>query len=481
MEDRELALIYNQGMKSLVDFRRVFHPSEKEAEPANFHWEWSNILLQGKKHFAIEAFRESAKSTYVDEEFPCYCLTYPRKDLSYIVFILSNQDKASGKLREICNIYMSDPLLCANLVKINENSAKALDVIVEDMEGNPVNIRIEAYGKGSNIRGLKSRDRRPDIVIIDDPQDEEDSRSQTVLENDWRWFMSDVYFLGQFTRIFAIGNNLGDKCLMEMIINNHELVNFDVKRLPILIEKEEGALESAWPSRWTVEDIIKERENFATLGQIDIWFRNKMCIAMAPENQVFKKEWFQYFKQDSLKVKGMSVYLVCDLAISEKKTADRTWIMAVGVTPENHWFILDAEMGRFDAVKTMDKIFDMVVKWKPIKVGIEKVAYQAALEQFIKREMPIRNVFFTIAELKAEGKKVERIKMLQPRFATQTIWFPEGKDWVRDLEIELLAFGPDGTRGLHDDGPDALAYVSQIGVPPVRHNMKFENCYSGLM
>ena len=69
----------------------------------------------------------------------------------------------------------------------------------------------------------------------------------------------------------------------------------------------------------------------------------------------------------------------------------------------------------------------------------------------------------------------------QSRFATQTIWFPEGKDWVRDLEIELLAFGPDGTRGLHDDGPDALAYVSQIGVPPVRHNMKFENCYSGLM
>ena len=70
INEQDLMIAFRDGKKSLVDFRRIFHPARNESLPANFHFEWSRILLEEKDNFAIEAFRESAKSTYIDKEFP---------------------------------------------------------------------------------------------------------------------------------------------------------------------------------------------------------------------------------------------------------------------------------------------------------------------------------------------------------------------------------------------------------------------------
>ena len=61
-EAKALEMAYN----SLVDFRRIYMPAPDESDPAPFHHQWSDILLRGKKHFAVEAFRESAKALALD-------------------------------------------------------------------------------------------------------------------------------------------------------------------------------------------------------------------------------------------------------------------------------------------------------------------------------------------------------------------------------------------------------------------------------
>ena len=40
---------------------------------------------------------------------------------------------------------------------------------------------------------------------------------ETVTESDWEWFLTDIIFLGRNSRIFMIGNNLGDRCIVETI------------------------------------------------------------------------------------------------------------------------------------------------------------------------------------------------------------------------------------------------------------------------
>lgn len=442
------------ALGSLVEFRRFFFPARDDVPPAPFHMEWSDILLRGDRHFAVEAFRESAKTQIVIRANLLHALAYPQPHRSYLVVICSTQRAASKKLQECSRELAASDAMRALVEKVVEDSGLALEVQYRSGQ----RVRIEAYGKGAAVRGLSWGAKRPDLVIIDDPQDEEDARSETVTEADWDWFLSDVYFLGQSSRIFLIGNNLGERCIVERVLAGAEQLGFRAVRIPIL--DAEGR--SAWPEKWPEPAIAAEREEFARLGKLDIWFRNKMCECIDPGSQKFRRDMFRYF-ENTLRTDNMSIYATVDLAISKKPGADYSAIVTVGVNGDGHWFVLDVEYGRYDPTQTMDAIFSAVQKWRPLCVGIEAVAYQSALQHFLEKEMPKRGCFFRIQPLKAEKKKELRIDALQPRFAVGSVWFRRDATWLEKMESELLAY----PHGAHDDVIDALAYMEQIALPPV--------------
>ena len=227
-QSAELKDRINKGRQTLVDFRYYLLENGKdEVAPADYHYGWSDILLNAKGNFAVEGFRESAKGQIALRAFPLHCLMYPTEDRDYIILIKDNTTLAEKKLVEIENEYLTNPVLCANLVEVKQKSAAIFSVVVKNADGKEINVRIESYGKGSAIRGLVYIDRRPKICIIDDPQSLADSRSDTVLENDWNWFLHDVKFLGQYTRIFLIGNNLGEKCIIERVFKMREELDFN--------------------------------------------------------------------------------------------------------------------------------------------------------------------------------------------------------------------------------------------------------------
>ena len=442
-----------RAMKSLVAFREEFIPSDDDVIPAKFHEEWSNILLNGKENFAVEAFRESAKTQIVIRANLLHALTYPQEKRSYLVVICATQRTASKMLLNVSREYLNNPAMNGLMREVRENSGLAFEVAYH----NAPTVRIEAYGKGAAVSGLSWGAKRPDLVIIDDPQDQEDATSETVTASDWDWFLSDVYFLGQASRIFIIGNNLGERCIMECIMRNSQRLNFIVHKIPIIDENGN----SAWPEKWPIRAIEKEREEFALLGKTDLWYMNKMCECISPLSQKFKREYFKYYDKVP-DLHGMNIYTAVDLAVSQKVNADYSAIVTVGVNSAGHWFVLDVEYGRYDPSTTMDAIFSAVQKWRPLHVGIEMVAYQSALEHFLNKEMPARGIFFRITPLKAERKKELRIDAIQPRFVTGTVWFKSQAVWLPEIESELLAY-PHGAR---DDVIDALAYIEQMAATP---------------
>ncbi len=445
------AIALEMAFNSLVDFRKLYLPSPDDCAPAPFHNEWSDILLHGRKHFATEAFRESGKSVLVIRAHSLYRLVFPSEEYNFIVIIMANQTLASARLKDLSEDYLTDPKLSANLVEVKKNNDKTFEVLVKDIYGKPVNVRIDAYGKGSSVRGLLHGETRPKLIIIDDPQDLEDMNSSTVLDKDYNWFLSDIIFLGKRSRIFMIGNNLGEACLIERVMDNKQYLGFDTMRIPIIKEGK-----STWEGKYSEEFIDRERQTYEKLGKIDIWYRERMCESLSPESQIFKEEYFRKFRWKDIHPSEMNIFMTVDLAISQNRKADYTAIMVTGVNKDNQWFILDCSFGRYDPSKTIDEIFKMAGKWSPQLVGVEKVAYQAAMHHFLEKEMPKRNMFFTIKALQAQRKKEERISALQPRFSTGSVWIPEdAKEWWNELKSEMLAF----PNGVHDDLVDALAYV----------------------
>lgn len=464
----------NKAKDNLVNYRKIIlETSEDEVEASPEHYRWSDLLLNGTENEAIEAFRESGKTQYVLRAFLLYAIQFPHKSRDYIVLIKANTKLAQQKLKEIETEYNTNPAVSSNCIRIKEQTLDVFSVDVRDEKNIKRNVRIEAYGKGSAIRGLVNVDRRPKIVIIDDPQDLSDASSPATQIADWNWFLADVKFLGKSTRIFIIGNNLGESCIIERIAENAPELGFNFTRVPVLTP--EG--KAAWPEKDSVEEILKERSNFDRIGKLDIWLREKMCVSVCDENRIFVKDDFRYFSSTTAnKVRQTAnAFISFDPATSLKDSSDYRAIMLNLVTPDNDWFIADCAFGRWDTIQAFDELFRMVTAWGVRDVGIEDGIWKQALAPILAQEMKRRNQFFNVVPLKHGGiRKEERIRTLQPRFSAHQIYFPDKAPWMAEMESELLSFTMQGMRGLHDDLLDVLAYFEQFVRKPYKpgHNQK---------
>ena len=457
----------NKIRTCLVEFRSLIlsNDEEKELEPAAFHYQLSDLLLHGERNVAVEMFRESGKSAYVLRAFPLFCIAFPAPRRSYIVIVKKNQRTASTKLRDIITEVNANPLLKARLVKVREESMNAYSVDVHDDNGDVHNVRIEAYGKGSGIRGLSSMDRRPDIVIMDDIQDENDSRSETVLTTDWNWFLSDVKFLGEHSRVFLIGNNLGEKCIIERTIANKDNLGYDAVRVPVISD---GV--PAWPAKHTVEDIMRERESYRLMGKLDIWMAEKMCQAVAEESRVFNPDDYRYYAVSQREdiIRRCNLFATLDPASSPNPESCYRAVVVTGVDSAGNWFLFDCKYGRWDSAEMIDIIFDTVMKYRLREFCIEKGWWEQVMRPFLLEEQRNRNVFFNVVPLEhaKQGSKLERIKILQPRFRAHSVYFPERAEWLSEFTAELAGVTKDAIKSEYIDCVDALAMVEQVARAP---------------
>lgn len=458
-QDKELLKErYIYGVEGLVQFRKInLSVTKDECTSPDYHYAWSDILLFSNRSYVIKGGRECGKSQIVLRSFPLYCLTYPNEDRNYIVIIKASQTLAENKLKEIEEEYFSNPFLSSFCISVITKSAQCLTVKVQDAEGKTKVVRIEAYGKGSNIRGLSYGAMRPKVVVLDDPQDVEDATSDSVSKKDFEWFMGEIRFLGKDTRVFLIGNNLGMTCITEKVYNNAELLEFDRMICPLY---QDG--ESTWKERFTKEFLEKEREAYRNMGQIDMWVRERMCECISEDSRLFRREDFRYYPvSDMMNVAGKgNVYIRVDAAFSKRDSADFTSICVCAIDNEDNWFVLDVIYGRFDLNEKIKHLFNAVRKWRPVNVGVEVDAQQIGFKESLLREMPREQTYFNLVEIRSMGKrKEERIIQLQPRFALGKIFFPQNADWLAEMEMELTLFHMQGTKAEHDDLIDSLSMM----------------------
>ena len=436
----------------LPELARELFPHYCTHEPAKIHYELGEFLTKSRENLVIAFPREFGKSTYVWVFFPAWNIL--TGIYRYIVYIASSKERAIEQLRNLRSEIQVHPTL-SGFAKIIGDRADELEY-VDRLTGKRCLIR--AYGAGQNLRGIRYQERRPDIVILDDVEDSESVQSETQRKKLREWFHADVRPLSSTGRIFVIGTVLHEDSLLNNLLNNPPE---GFRGLKYGILDDEG--NPTWPDRFPKEWVERRMRDYRTQGLVDVFYREYMNVAISPDTQIFRREDFRYYDPKQLRWESYNVFTTVDLAISKADTADFTAVCTVAVSPENHWFVLDIDYGRYDPSQTIEAIFRAVQKYRPLIVGMEKVAYQQALEHFLLKEMPARGIFFRIEPLKAEKKKELRIQALQPRFRAGTVWFPANADFLPELEAELLTF----PRGKHDDLIDALAYMEQIAYPPV--------------
>jgi hypothetical protein len=267
-----------------------------------------------------------------------------------------------------------------------------------------------------------------------------------------------------------IGNNLGEKCILERVANNQENTKFEFIRVPIA---DKGAdYEPTWPSKYTREYIKGERSDYEKMGKISIWLRERMCVAVAEENKIFDENDIKSFypPTDRARPHDRNRFATLDPAYGKNPDSCFRAIVINEIDTDNNWFIQDVRYGRWDAKEMIDQIFDTVVTWGINDFGIERGEYKDIIEPFLDDEKRKRNVWFNVIEMEHAriGSKFERIKMLQPRFKAHSIYFPIGASWIPEMKTELAGVTREGIKSLFIDLVDALAMQTQIAKRPYR-------------
>lgn len=193
-------------------------------------------------------------------------------------------------------------------------------------------------------------------------------------------------------------------------------------------------------------------------------FRQEFMASFeAQGGDLFKEEWI---KMDDDEPKDGDYYIAIDLAgfddgskASKSKKLDSSAIAVVKVNTDG-WYVKEIIHGRWEVKQTAKKIFDVVAKYEPVAVGIERGIARQAVMPYLHDIMKRQQTFFRVDELThGNKKKTDRIVWaLQGRFENDQIRLNKG-DWNYEFLDQLFQF-PNSM--VHDDLIDALSYIEQL-------------------
>lgn len=431
-------------------FGKFFFPHHLKLETPPFHKELYGLYQDDSlKRIAIAAPRGHAKSTITDVVFLAWAVIHNKT--TFTILVSDTYTQAVLFLDGLKAEFESNELLKQFYGEMKSTTWSEGEIIVNG-------VMVRAMGAGMKLRGLKYRENRPDLILMDDLENDELVENQARREKLERWFNAAVIpSMQKNGRVIAIGTILHYDSLLYKLVSPETYQAFTKRTFKALNP------EPLWPEHLNASELEVIKQDYIARGHGYLFYQEYQNDPISDENRKFKIEKFKYLtveKEKELEAKLTSTFITIDRAYSLEKTADFTAIIVNKVDQENNWHILQAERFKGTEKELIDKIFDLKAHYNPTRIGIEQKAFKYTIEPALRDEMKRRNVFLIVEELKDLGQsKNVRIEGLVPRFESGTVYIR--KDHT-DLVDEMIKF----PRALHDDLVDALAYQLTMATPP---------------
>lgn len=417
-----------------------------EIPPAEFHKELYQTLLT-EQFAAIAAPREHAKSTVVSVIFVLYCICLKLR--KFIVIISDTQPQAALQLAAVKEEIETNAALKEDFGALMGD--KKWDV--NDCR-TTTGISLVARGAGQSLRGLRFRQYRPDLVIIDDLENEEDVENPDSRAKLMRWFKGTVMNLGKHCQIFVIGTILHFDSFLSNLLDPDEFKRF-VKRKYEAVDDEFHPESVLWPQKWDVETLRQKEQDLGSVIFNQEW-RNRPISA---DTQVFKEaDVLRHgFQRHELEGKQFVKITYNDPAISLKEKADFFASVTIGAEiGAGTLYVLRAEQKRMPFTEQIAFVVRRYDEERPVIVGVEEQAYQAALKQALDAVGKETGRYIPVVGVNNLSDKFLRISTMGPLVENGTIRFClDGTQAT--LISQLLYLGK-----IKDDLADALQGAVQL-------------------
>ena len=402
--------------------------------------------LQTTRSVILSSPRGFAKSTTCSIFFPIY--TALMQKFRSIVVISNSEDLAIDFLRQI-RLNLESNMRIQQLWG-DQRSEKWTETHL--ILKNGVNIR--AKGIGGQIRGF-----RPDLVILDDIENNELVKSEDRRRELKSWIETEV--MGSLTTdgcILFVGTLISRvSVLWEYLHNAGEA--WTKRFYQCYRDGVQEAGHELWPSEKPHSWLQWKKSQVGT----NAFSREYMNDPLPEEGERFDTRKLRFFEDRDLEGKQLGMYVTIDPAFSEESTADYGVILQCLHDGSDNLYVDTYFRQRVKARRLIEQFMQMFQqnKHRIRSVGVEKNGPQKVFYEQLVYECNRVKLYPPFHELKATvnsiRNKVDRCTFaIQPRLEA-------GKIFVRpnhqELIEEMMLFAPDCK---HDDLIDALAYMYEI-------------------
>lgn len=436
-------------------------------ESPECHREWWSLFTSKYSQVAVSAPRGHAKSTACTLTYLLAAMVF--RERSYALLISDTVSQASQFLNDIKQELLGNEKL-ASLFGIKEFTKDTEDdVIVLCEDGHQ--FRITARGSEQKLRGLKWNNKRPDLIVCDDLENDEIVMNPDRRTKFKRWFYGALIPCKSVNGIIRI---VGTILHEDSLLNNLMPKEYDrwTRNSPLKTWSEKPSSWVAfkyrahsddfkhilWPNKYSKEWFIEKRNDYFERGLPDVYSQEFLNEPIDDSIAFFKKADFHHQTKED-QSRGLHYYITGDLAISEKETADYTVFIVAGVDENKQIHIKNVIRDRLDGREIVDTILALQKTYSPELIGLEEMQVSKAIGPFLREEMLKTGVFPTLCQLKHKGKdKMARARSIQARMRAGGVKFDKSGDWYHTFEDELTKF-PRATR---DDQVDAFAYLGMM-------------------
>ena len=440
--------------------------AEYYLRPFNKQWntdaeDYQYLLVQAcleNPHTIIHVPIEHGKSTWVSEVLPLWFLINDRNLRLALFSRTARQAERFGRrlMWHIEHNYLFKEDFGDYVKPSDEKWTQSEGFVVRDTDRQAKDPTFQFLGTGGAVNGA-----RLDVIICDDILDLTNSQSEVTRDNVHAWFTEMV-----LSRLVE-----GGRCMMvgtlqsrlDLYCQLSESPEFHYVHIRATDEEKRYTLSRRWP----FERLMKKKRavgsvKFAKLFQND---------RTAQTGKLLKPEWLNYYGRTPESgypvilppYEHMSIYITIDPAIADKDFIEKlekddpdyfALCVAGWHAQSQRLFILENFKARLTLIEQLKTIQDYYERYRPIKVGIESVAYQKALAQ-AAWALPS---MIPVVELKTHGglgSKISRIEALGGHFETKRIWIhPDNQNLID----EYIHF-PDVK---HDDVLDSVELMTRL-------------------
>lgn len=419
---------------------------------------------------ACAAPRGEAKTTFADLFFLLWCVVTGRK--RYILLVADAFEQAASFLEAVKVELESNPRLMADFPgHCGQGRVWNVGTIIT-----ADNVKIQAFGAGKRMRGLRHGPHRPDLALLDDLENDENVRSPEQRDKLESWLMRTVLSLGpadDSMDVIYIGTILHYDSVLARTLKKPQWrgrIFRAVERLPDRLD-----LWDQWERLYTTPPDGPERarafhaarREAMEAGAVVSWpdFRplyTLMCKRAENRAAFDAEQQNDPLAGDAAPFAGVLRYWTelppglirfgaCDPSLGKAGAGrDPSALLVGGWDRESlRLYVLAADIRKRHPDRIIQDLIALQRQWQCALWAVETVQFQEFFAEVLVREAARQGLPLPVLPLKNHTDKQLRIESLQPHFAQGRILLrPEQHALADQLRHFPLAD--------HDDGPDAL-------------------------